>query len=93
MKAKCALLMLMGLASAAVHAECECRCVGGQNRPLCSNSIDLPPICPPMVCPIEPPSVPPILAPQVPPIGTSNCEMRQVLNPYTRQYQWQRVCQ
>jgi hypothetical protein len=31
--------------------------------------------------------------PQLPPLGTQNCWQQQVLNPYTNQYQWQRVCQ
>lgn len=89
-----AMLVSFGLLVAtAAHAECECRCMGGRNQPFCSSTTELPPICPPTVCPIEPPSVAPIMAPQVPPIGTSNCQMRQIWNPYARQYQWERVCQ
>lgn len=76
-----------------VHAECECRCVGGQNRSICTSSMELPPICPPAVCPIEPPSIQPLMAPQLPPLGTSRCQMHQVWNPYVQQYQWQRICQ
>ena len=84
---------VLGMLSAAAHAECECRCMGGQNRPLCTNAMDLPPICAPTICPITPPSIQPLMAPQLPPLGTTNCQMRQVLNPYTRQYQWERICQ
>lgn len=74
------------------NAECECRCINGQNVPLCSSALDIPPICPPTICPIAPPSIAPIQSPQVPPIGTQNCWQQQVLNPYTNHYEWQRVC-
>ena len=73
-------------------AACVCRCVDGEMRPLCSNSIEIPPICPPTVCSITPPSIAPIQAPRVPPIGTTNCRQAQVLNPRTGQYEWREVC-
>jgi hypothetical protein len=43
----------------ASKASCECRCVDGQVQPLCSSSIDLPPICAPQICAIVPPSIVP----------------------------------
>lgn len=73
-------------------AECVCRCTNGENVPLCSNTLEIPPICPPRVCPITPPSIEPIKAPRLPPLGTQSCWQQQVLNPYTNQYEWQRVC-
>lgn len=76
----------------AASAACVCRCVGGEMQPICSSSIDLPPICPPTVCGIVPPSVAPLQAPTIPPIGTSQCRQRQVMNPYTRQYEWHSIC-
>lgn len=85
--------LLFGLVALTVRAECECRCIGGQNRPICSSTMEMPPICPPTICPIEPPAVQPLMAPQLPPLGTSSCQTRQVWNPYARQYQWQRICQ
>jgi len=75
------------------QAECECRCVNGQVRPLCTNSLELPPICSSQICQIVPPSIPPIQPAQIPPLGTSHCEMKQVFNPHTGQYEWQRICQ
>lgn len=36
----------------AANAACTCQCVNGQMQPLCQSSIDLPPICPPTICPI-----------------------------------------
>lgn len=74
------------------NADCVCRCTNGQNAPLCSSALDIPPICPPRVCPIQPPSIAPVQAPQLPPLGTQNCWQQQVLNPYTNQYEWRRVC-
>jgi len=88
------LLVLLGtlLAFSEANADCVCRCTNGQNVPLCSNTLEIPPICPPRVCPIAPPSIEPIQAPQLPPLGTQNCWQQQVLNPYTNQYEWRRVC-
>jgi hypothetical protein len=74
-------------------AACVCRCVSGEMQPICSSSIDLPPICPPTVCAIVPPPVAPMQAPTVPPIGTTQCSPRQVLNPYTQQYEWRSICE
>jgi len=75
-----------------VNANCVCRCSSGKNRPFCSNTTELPPICAPVVCPITPPSITPIQQPQIPPIGTRSCSQQQVLNPYSKQYEWRSVC-
>ncbi len=86
-------VLCMGLfVSSSAGAACVCRCVNGEVKPLCQNAIDLPPICAPLVCPIVPPRVEPIMPPKVPPVGTSSCHQEQVLNPYTRQYEWKIVC-
>ena len=87
-----ALGVTLALTSSIAHAACECRCVGGQNRPICQSTLDMPPICPMTMCPIEPPALQPLASPQLPPLGTSACEMRQVYNPASQQYQWQRLC-
>jgi len=42
-------------------------------QPLCQSSIDLPPICPPTICPIASPSIAPINPATLPPLGTSQC--------------------
>ena len=73
-------------------AACVCRCVDGEMQPLCSSSIDLPPICPPAVCSIAPPSIAPIQPLGIPPLGTSGCTQRQVLDPNTHRYEWRSVC-
>lgn len=88
------LLVLLGtfLALPEANANCVCRCTNGENVPLCSSTLEIPPICPLRVCPIAPPSIEPIQAPQLPPLGTQNCWQQQVLNPNTNQYQWRRVC-
>ncbi len=74
-------------------AACRCMCIDGEVRPICSSSIDLPPICAPRICPIKPPSVEPINPPRVPPIGTKKCTMKQVYNEYTQRYEWKQLCE
>jgi hypothetical protein len=73
-------------------ASCACRCVDGEVQPLCSSSIDLPPVCGPTVCSLISSSIAPIQPTVVPPLGTSSCSQRQVLNPATRRYEWQSIC-
>lgn len=74
------------------RASCVCRCVDGEVEPICSSSIDIPPICAPSICPIAPPSIAPIRPPVLAPLGTTECRQAQVLNPSTRRYEWRRVC-
>lgn len=88
-----AVLAAMLTSGAPAHATCVCRCVDGQMQPLCSNSIDIPPVCMPTVCGIVPPSIAPITPPSIPPLGASSCSQRQVQNPATGRYEWQRVCE
>jgi hypothetical protein len=76
----------------AAHAGCQCLCSNGENRPFCTSAMDLPPICPPRICPLAPPSIEPIQAPRLPPLGTTDCRQQQVLNPYTGRYEWKSVC-
>ena len=87
-------LMVSGslLGTTEAHADCVCRCVSGEMTPICSSSIDLPPICPAQICPITPPSIAPIPSPRVPPVGTRECRPEQVLNPYTGRYEWKSIC-
>lgn len=73
-------------------AACSCECINGSVQAVCSNSLDIRPICPPRICPIVPPSIQPIQTPYIPPIGTSGCRQEQVLNPYTNQYEWRSIC-
>lgn len=80
------------LVSNIANATCVCSCVNGQNIPICSNSIDVRPVCPPKICPIVPPSVAPINTPRVPPVGTNQCTQHQVYNNYTGRYEWKQLC-
>lgn len=86
-------MWLVLMVSLSASAACQCVCVGGAVRALCTGALDLPPICAPQICPLVPPSIAPIQAPTIPPIGTQSCQQRQVVNPYTGQYQWRTVCQ
>jgi hypothetical protein len=74
------------------NAACQCVCINGEVRAVCSSTLDIEPICSPRVCPITPPSVEPIQRPRVPPIGTSRCVQKQIYNEYTRRYEWREVC-
>ena len=76
----------------AAEARCVCRCVNGNMQPLCSSTLDIPPICPPTVCQIRTPSLAPLPSLKLPPLGTTSCRQAQVLNPYTGRYEWKRVC-
>jgi hypothetical protein len=85
--------VIFGLAlTAQAEASCQCRCVDGEMQPLCSSSIDIPPICPATVCMLPPASIAPIQPARIPPLGTSQCSQRQVLNPATHQYEWRSIC-
>jgi len=86
------LMLVFFLLPLQAAADCQCVCMDGQVRVVCSSAIDLKPICPPRVCPITPPSIPPIQPPRVPPIGTETCTQKQVYNEYTRRYEWKEVC-
>ncbi len=88
----CAALFGASLSATNANAACVCRCVNGVMQSLCSSSIDLRPICPTRVCPITLPRLAPLPAPKLPPLGTTSCRQAQVLNPYTGQYEWRRVC-
>jgi hypothetical protein len=44
-----AFMMVAIFDSDSAGAACVCRCVNGQMQPLCSSSIEVPPICPPTV--------------------------------------------
>ena len=72
---------------------CVCRCVNGEMTPICSSSIDLPPICPLTLCPLTPPSLQPLNPLVLPPLGTSQCQNKQVLNQRSGQYEWRVICQ
>lgn len=87
-----AMLAGVALSPGDALAACQCRCVNGEMRPICSNSIEIPPICPPTICPIVPPSIAPITTPRVPPVGTQTCRQVQILNPATGRYEWREVC-
>lgn len=87
-----ATLIALSALSSTAAADCYCTCVGGQNRPICTNATELPPLCPPKVCPIEPPSVPPIFGPRIPPIGTKVCGPQMVWDANYGRYVWKQVC-
>ena len=74
------------------YAACTCECVNGQVEAICSNSMDLRPLCGPRLCPLVNPSIKPLDSLTLPPLGTSNCTNMQVYNSYTYQYEWEEMC-
>mgnify|MGYP006279490151 CR=1 FL=1 len=85
-------ILQAGVLSGPAEARCICRCVNGSVEPICDSALDIPPICGMQICPIVPPSIAPLAPLTVPPIGTTNCQMQQVLNPATGQYEWRQLC-
>jgi hypothetical protein len=78
-------------------ATCSCACVDGQARPICSNSFDVPVVCPQTVCPLtmapvvqQPPSA--VIQPVLPG-SQQTCADRQVYNSQTGQSEWRRLCE
>ena len=80
------------LLGAHAEASCTCQCVDGEMQPLCSSSIDIPPICPPRICPLAVPSIEPINPPKIPPVGTSSCRQARICDQFGN-CRWQQVCQ
>jgi hypothetical protein len=83
---------LVFLVPAASHAECLCQCVNGEMQPLCQSTMDLPPLCPPRLCPLDGPALAPHQRPTLPPIGTTDCGQARVCDTYGN-CSWQTVCQ
>jgi hypothetical protein len=86
------LAFFLSVAAAQAGADCVCRCVDGAVEAVCTNALDLRPVCPPAVCPVPPPRVEPIGPPTLPPIGTTRCRPEQVLNSASGRYEWRQLC-
>lgn len=87
-----ALAALLAALPGAAPADCACRCVGGAMRAVCSDAVELAPLCPPAICPLAPPSVRPVESPMIAPVGASDCRPRQVLDPVSLRYEWRTLC-
>ncbi len=83
--------VLVATLPAPANAACVCRCINGQNQPVCSQVYEVPPICPPTVCMVAPPSVDQVQPYRLPPIGTSRCRREQVFD-NDRGWIWTSVC-
>lgn len=89
------IILALGLTAPLVGpamADCTCECVNGRMQPLCDSSIDLPPICPPTLCPLAAPSLEPLNPPTLPPLGTSECHQARVCDEFGN-CRWQQVCE
>ena len=87
------LIVLLLIFSQTIYANCVCRCMNGEMVPICSNTMEMPPMCPSQMCPMTPPSMKPMDPMTMPPMGTKSCTNQQVLNTYTHQYEWKLICQ
>jgi hypothetical protein len=87
-----ALIVFLTPAIAQQPDQCQCACVNGKVEAVCSSTIAIKPVCAPRVCDIVPPSIKPIDTPTIPPIGTDKCDLKQVLNEQTHEYEWRRLC-
>ncbi len=85
------LALLALLASGAGRADCNCICVDGLNRPLCSQVSDVLPLCPPRVCPLAP-AAGALQPPQLPPFDARSCSMEYLYNNYAARYEWRQLC-
>ena len=85
-------LLVASLFPYEVNARCACNCVDGRVMALCSNTLEIPPICAPRICPLRSPSIKPLPSLQLKPLGTTYCRQAQVYNAWTNRYEWQRVC-
>lgn len=85
-------LALVTGAAAQQTDDCRCACVDGKVQAVCTSAIAIRPICTPRICDIVTPSIKPIDTPTIPPIGTNKCDLKQVLNEKTHEYEWQRLC-
>jgi hypothetical protein len=90
-------LALAGLGSLALsgsaQAVCNCRCVDGKARAVCSSSTEIPPLCNNTLCPLSMPPKTPQDARQPVPTVTPGCETKQVYDPKAGAYAWEQVCQ
>lgn len=78
--------------AASAYAGCSCACVNGRMQPLCTNALDVRPICPATTCSVPSAGVAPVQPSFVPPLGTKRCEQKQVTNPYSGAMEWKSVC-
>ncbi len=88
----CVVLFIATSAFSQSTEECQCACVNGNVKAICTSTLAIKPICAPRVCDIVPPSIKPIDTPTIPPIGTDKCDLKQVLNEQTHEYEWKRLC-
>lgn len=73
------------------QADCVCRCVNGKVQPLCQNSLDVPTVCLPTLCPPDVPLIAPRSAPSIPPIGAKSCRQARICDKHG-DCRWRKVC-
>ncbi|MEX2650369.1 MAG: hypothetical protein WD673_15280 [Alphaproteobacteria bacterium] len=74
------------------RADCTCVCMNGTNQPLCTNTLEVAPYCPPIICPFDSPNATSGTAHRTEKFGATNCYPQLVFDSWTNQYAWQQVC-
>jgi hypothetical protein len=85
-------LILELFTSALVSAECNCACISGSVKAICSDLKEKEPVCTQRVCPIRTPPVTPPPTTRVPPKGVSKCVPMQIYNEETHKFEWKQIC-
>ena len=84
--------ILLTIPAAGSLAACNCRCVNGKATAVCSSSTDIRPLCQGVNCPLIPPVKSPLDARKPVDTVTPGCETKQVYDPVSRAYVWDKVC-
>ncbi len=71
-------------------ASCDCRCIDGESQPVCTSSLEVPPICSRQDCPVSPSMTP--IGPVNPSVGSGQCHTVQVYNRRTGRYDTRPLC-
>jgi hypothetical protein len=85
------LAVALSLFASQAFADCYCRCLNGTSQPICSGTLDVPPICSQQNCPVTP-SMQPVQPLDQSIGGTATCDTVDVFNRRTGRYETRPVC-
>ena len=80
---------------APVSAGCQCACIDGESRAVCSGNFDIKPSCTLRNCPLDTPKTldeASMQTPKMPVPRISHCVKRQIYNDQIRAYEWKDIC-
>ena len=85
------LSLFASLFASEAFANCYCRCVDGASRPVCTNNLEVPPICSQQNCAVAP-SVQPVQPLDQSIGGSPMCDSVEVFNRRTGRWETRPVC-